>query len=132
MLFGERIASNRNFFPHFKDCIGAVDGTHILVQPTLADKALWCDRKGFYSQNVLVICDFDMAFTNALFGWEVLQEAGILPAEERTADTEADDEECVYNITQRERNRSSAKRNAIAEQMWARYSARRESREIVE
>ncbi len=36
----ERIASNRNFSPYFKDCIGTINGTRISVQPTLADKAL--------------------------------------------------------------------------------------------
>ena len=63
-------ASNRSFYPYFKDCIGAVDGTHIPDSPTNCDKPLWRNRKGYTSQSVLAICVLDMFFTNVLYGWE--------------------------------------------------------------
>lgn len=34
----EEISSNPNFFPNFKDCIGAVDGTHLIVHVNDQDK----------------------------------------------------------------------------------------------
>nr|XP_051230392.1 protein ALP1-like [Lolium perenne] len=57
------------FWPHFKDAIGAIDGTHIPVQVAEKDKIKYTNRKGFTSQNVLAICDFDMRFTFAVPGW---------------------------------------------------------------
>jgi hypothetical protein len=47
------------FYPYFKDCIGALDGTHI---PD--DAAPFRNRKGDLSQNVLGVVNFDMTFTN--------------------------------------------------------------------
>ncbi|XP_004956819.1 uncharacterized protein LOC101780464 [Setaria italica] len=49
------------FWPHFKDCIGAIDGTHIPVTVPLGH--------GYPSQNVMAVCDFDMRFTFAVTGW---------------------------------------------------------------
>ena len=60
-------------FRYFAHCIGAVDGTHVPFRPrkppeldsqTPYDPQLWCNRKGYYSQNVLIACDFDL---NILF-----------------------------------------------------------------
>ena len=70
MPLPDHIASNRNFHHYFADYIGAVDGIHIPVSPSNSDKALWCNRKGFTSQNNLAVCDFDMNFTNVMYGWE--------------------------------------------------------------
>jgi hypothetical protein len=56
------------FSPHFYKCIGAIDGTHVLVVPS--SKVLqhtWCH--GYTTQNVLTICDFDMRFTFVVTGW---------------------------------------------------------------
>ena len=67
----ERIASNHNYMPYFKDCVAAVDGTHIPVSlPADVNKAAWRNCKGYTLHNVLAICNFDMYFTNALYGWE--------------------------------------------------------------
>jgi hypothetical protein len=59
---------NRRFYPYFKDCIGALDGTHVpCVEPN--DKFmqhLCC--KGMTTQNVMAVCDFDMRFTFVLAG----------------------------------------------------------------
>jgi hypothetical protein len=60
---------NPRFNPEFKDCIGAIDGSHMAcVVP--ADKFVQhlC-RKGVTAQNVMAVCDFDMFFTFVLAGW---------------------------------------------------------------
>jgi len=64
------IQNNSKFFPFFANCIGALDGTHIpaIVEPT--DQGRYRNRKGFISQNVLVVVNFDMTFSYALAGWE--------------------------------------------------------------
>ena len=64
----DHITNNRNFYPYFKDCLGAVDGTHIPISLTNCTKPLWQNRKGYTSQNVLAICNFDIYFTNVLYG----------------------------------------------------------------
>ena len=65
-----RIEDNRNFYLFFKDCIRAIDGTHIPVSLPENEKALFRNRKGYLSQNVLAACDFDIVFTSVLAGWE--------------------------------------------------------------
>jgi hypothetical protein len=57
------------FWPHFKDAIGAIDGTHIPVIVVEVDKIKYTNKKGYTSQNVLVICDFDMRFTCSWMAW---------------------------------------------------------------
>ena len=64
------LKKNPKFYPFFKDCRMALDGTHIpafvpasLTQPNR-------NRKGFLSQNVLAACSFDLFFTYVLVGWE--------------------------------------------------------------
>jgi hypothetical protein len=60
---------NPRFNPEFKDCIEAIDGSHMpCVVP--ADKFVQhlC-RKGVTTQNVMAACDFDMFFTFILAGW---------------------------------------------------------------
>ncbi|XP_042512036.1 protein ALP1-like [Macadamia integrifolia] len=67
----ERISSNyRSFYPYFKDCIGAIDGSHIPAWVTIAQHRTFRDRKENISQNILAVCDFDMKFTYILSGWE--------------------------------------------------------------
>ena len=57
------------FWPHFKDVVGAIDRTHIPVIVAEQDRQKYTNRKGYTSQNVLAICDFDMRFTFAVAGW---------------------------------------------------------------
>jgi hypothetical protein len=64
------IKDNYQYYPWFKDCIGAIDGTHIPISPPENEMAAFRNRKGFLSQNVLAACDFDMRFTMVLSGWE--------------------------------------------------------------
>jgi hypothetical protein len=64
------IEDNSSFFPYFKDCIGAIDGSHIPVFPPENKRAAFRNRKGFLSQNVLAVCGFDSKFLMVLAGWE--------------------------------------------------------------
>lgn len=57
------------FLSHFKDCIGAIDGTHIPVTVPTSEQIKYIGRHGYPSQNVMVVCDFDIRFTFAVIGW---------------------------------------------------------------
>jgi hypothetical protein len=57
------------FRPHFNDCIGAIDGTHVEVVVPNDKKVQYLCRKGHTTQNVLAVVDFDMRFTFVLAGW---------------------------------------------------------------
>jgi hypothetical protein len=65
-----RILNDRKYFPYFKDCLGALDGTHIAAYVPITDQPRYRNRKGTLSQNVLAVCDFDMRFLYILAGWE--------------------------------------------------------------
>ena len=64
------IRNNSRFYPYFKDCIGALDGSHINVSVIENLASTFRNRKGFLSQNVLGVVDFRMVFTFILAGWE--------------------------------------------------------------
>lgn len=66
----DSIQYNHQYFPWFKDCLGAIDGTHIPVSPPENEKAPFRDRQGRLTQNVLAVCNFEMGFTDLLCGWE--------------------------------------------------------------
>jgi hypothetical protein len=57
------------FSPHFDNCIGAIDRTHIPVKVSSLKVLQYVGRHGYSSQNVLAICDFDMRFTFVVAGW---------------------------------------------------------------
>jgi hypothetical protein len=57
------------FWPHFRDCIGAIDGTHISVTVPASELPKYIRRYGYPSQNVMAVCDFDMRFTFIITGW---------------------------------------------------------------
>ncbi|CAM8986630.1 unnamed protein product [Rhodiola kirilowii] len=65
-----KILDSSLYSPYFKDCIGALDGTHI--QASLADDKgnQYRGRKGTKTWNVLACCSFDMIFTYVHVGWE--------------------------------------------------------------
>jgi hypothetical protein len=58
------------FWPYFSGCIGAIDGSHIPAAVPSLKQAAWRNHKGFISQNILAVCNFDMEFTYVLAGWE--------------------------------------------------------------
>ncbi|KAL9293182.1 putative harbinger transposase-derived nuclease domain-containing protein [Arabidopsis thaliana] len=56
-----KIKDNTRFYPYFKDCVGAIDGTHIPAMITGKETASYRNRKGQLSQNkffYLVDCGF--------------------------------------------------------------------------
>jgi hypothetical protein len=66
----QEIISSTKFYPFFQNCIGALDGTHIKAIVSEAHVKPFRNRKGFISQNVLAVCNFDMTFSFVLAGWE--------------------------------------------------------------
>ncbi|XP_020243516.1 uncharacterized protein LOC109821767 [Asparagus officinalis] len=64
------IRNNPKFDPYFKDCVGAIDGTHIRVKVSPTDAPKYRGRKDHPTQNVLAACTFDLKFTYVLPGWE--------------------------------------------------------------
>ncbi|XP_040865002.1 uncharacterized protein [Glycine max] len=65
-----KIRESTRFYPYFKDCIGAIDGTHIPASVKGRDVSSYRDRHGNISQNVLAACNFDLEFMYVLSGWE--------------------------------------------------------------
>lgn len=59
-----------NFIRYFKDCIGAIDGTHIPAKVSENMIIPFRDRSGKISQNVLAACGFDLLFSYVLPDWE--------------------------------------------------------------
>lgn len=64
----DRIRNDPRIWPHFKDCIGAIDGTHICANPPPQDFLRYLGRSGKATQNVMAVVDFDMRFTFASIG----------------------------------------------------------------
>ncbi|KAL3720048.1 hypothetical protein ACJRO7_004959 [Eucalyptus globulus] len=66
----KKIMNNTRFFPQFKDCIGAIDGTHITAVVPTSEQLRFIGRKGTPTQNVMAVCNFNMEFTYVWAGWE--------------------------------------------------------------
>ena len=67
-----------------KDCIGALDGTHIRASIAGEKSIRYIGRTCIPSQNVLAICDFDMCFIYASIGPSgamMIQVCYIMPCE---------------------------------------------------
>lgn len=64
------IHDNPKLYPYFKDCVGAIDGTHVRVKVSASDAPRYRGKKGYTTQNVLAACTFDLKFTYVLAGWE--------------------------------------------------------------
>ncbi|XP_065865661.1 protein ALP1-like isoform X3 [Euphorbia lathyris] len=62
--------SHSKFYPYFKDCVGAIDGTHVRVKVSNTEAPRYRGRKEYPTQNVLAACTFDLKFTYVLAGWE--------------------------------------------------------------
>ncbi|XP_055913458.1 putative nuclease HARBI1 [Eupeodes corollae] len=58
----EQRSTNLHFFEKYKlpGVIGCIDGTHVRIVGPHASQHLFFNRKGFYSLNVLLICDEEM------------------------------------------------------------------------
>ncbi|KAM6564829.1 hypothetical protein CsatB_024827 [Cannabis sativa] len=66
----EEILKDSRYMPHFKNCIGAIDGVHVNAVIPPEDQVPFVGRKGVPTQNVMAICNFDMQFIYAYAGWE--------------------------------------------------------------
>ncbi|XP_058733700.1 protein ALP1-like [Vicia villosa] len=64
-----KIRDDNRYWPHFQGCIGAIDGTHIPAIVPTKDQIRYIGRKGFPTQNVMLVCNFDMLFTFVVVGW---------------------------------------------------------------
>ncbi|XP_060965579.1 protein ALP1-like [Cannabis sativa] len=59
-------------YPFFKNCVGAIDGTHISAHVPIDEQIPYRGQKVDTTQNVMCICSFDMKFTYVVAGWEGL------------------------------------------------------------
>ncbi|MFQ6646170.1 hypothetical protein Gotur_019891 [Gossypium turneri] len=66
----EQIRNDSRYMSHFKDCIGAIDGTHITAILPPNEEIPYIGRKGIPTQNVMAVCDFNMCFTFVMARWE--------------------------------------------------------------
>eukprot|EP00256_Glycine_max_P051488 XP_014617519.1 putative nuclease HARBI1 [Glycine max] len=66
----DEILKDSRYRPYFRDCIGAVDGTHIRVCVPSHLQGVYIGWKGYTTTNVMVVCDFSMCFTFVWAGWE--------------------------------------------------------------
>ncbi|CAA0405414.1 unnamed protein product [Arabidopsis thaliana] len=65
-----KIRESTRFYPYFKDCVGAIDDTHIFAMVSQKKTPSFRNRKGDISQNMLAACNFDVEFMYVLCGWE--------------------------------------------------------------
>ena len=65
-----KIRDDERYWPYFKDCIGAIDGTHMPVKISLSKQIPYIGRKWTPTHNVMAVCDFCMYFTFVWAGWE--------------------------------------------------------------
>ncbi|XP_074352107.1 uncharacterized protein LOC141691267 [Apium graveolens] len=54
---------HRQYYPYFKNAVGAIDGTHIKCRIHESERTPYFGRKGYATQNILTLCDFNMCFT---------------------------------------------------------------------
>ncbi|XP_073139040.1 uncharacterized protein [Henckelia pumila] len=132
----EQIRESTRFYPYFKDCIGAIDGTHIPATVSWRDANSYRNRHGIISQNVLAACNFDLEFIYVLSGWEgsahdshVLTDAlsrnnGLKVPQDNEAPSSSSEQIHEENFDQlldtqeQQRANANAWRDAIANQMW--------------
>ncbi|KAM3283696.1 hypothetical protein P3S67_022494 [Capsicum chacoense] len=69
-LAGGHKPCNEQYLSFFKDCIGALDGTYVEARLLQGQEILYIGRKGYLTQNILAVVDFNMCFTFALVEWE--------------------------------------------------------------
>ncbi|CAN1148892.1 Putative nuclease HARBI1 [Linum perenne] len=62
--------SQHPHWKHFKNYLGALDGTHVKVRVNIEDQPRYRNRKGEVSINVLGVCNPDSQFMYCLAGWE--------------------------------------------------------------
>ncbi len=70
------ISSDPKISPFFDECIGAIDGSHITSAVEESEHQAFRNCKGFLSQNVLGVVNFDLTFQVTLTGWEGIAHDG--------------------------------------------------------
>jgi hypothetical protein len=65
-----KIRNDDRYCPYFKDCIEAIDGTHVPVKISPSKQIPYIGRKGTSTQNVITVCNFHICFTFIWTGWE--------------------------------------------------------------
>ncbi|XP_060200766.1 uncharacterized protein LOC132629037 [Lycium barbarum] len=65
-----KLRDDKTYWPYFRNCIGAINGTHVACIVPSKDQIKYICRKGFTSQNVMTVCDRDTCFTFVWPGWE--------------------------------------------------------------
>ena len=58
------------FYIFLKNCVGAIDGTHVPCTPPKRRRGAYRNRHGTLSHNVLVVVDFSGYILYILSGWE--------------------------------------------------------------
>ena len=66
----DEIRDSLDFWLFFRDCIGAIDGSHIPAFVLESMRTRFRNWKGQISQNVLAACSMNMEFLYMLPGWE--------------------------------------------------------------
>ncbi|XP_057450806.1 protein ANTAGONIST OF LIKE HETEROCHROMATIN PROTEIN 1-like isoform X1 [Lotus japonicus] len=66
----QEIRFNPRYYPFFKHCVGAIDGTHISACIPKDEQIPYCGRKIDPTINMMCCCSFDMKFTFVMAGWE--------------------------------------------------------------
>ncbi|XP_019236719.1 PREDICTED: uncharacterized protein LOC109216951 [Nicotiana attenuata] len=69
-IAGAHKPCNGRYLPFFRDCMGALDGTHVKARLPQGQEIPYIARKGYPTQNILAVVDFNMCFTFAWAGWE--------------------------------------------------------------
>ncbi|XP_021811999.1 uncharacterized protein LOC110755134 [Prunus avium] len=130
-----KIRESTRFYPYFKDCIGAIDGTHIPAMVRGRDVSSYRNRHGNISQNVLAACNFDLEIMYVLSGWEgsahdskLLSDAlsrrnGLKVAQDESSSSvlpvnEEDNFEPIVQTQEQQREDANAWRASIALDMW--------------
>ncbi|CAL8992366.1 unnamed protein product [Prunus brigantina] len=52
----QAILRDSRYMPHFKHCIGAIDGVHVQASIPPQDQVPYIGRKGMPTQNVMAVC----------------------------------------------------------------------------
>ncbi|XP_030959167.1 protein ANTAGONIST OF LIKE HETEROCHROMATIN PROTEIN 1-like [Quercus lobata] len=64
------IRNSNRFNSYFKDCVGAIDGTHVRASVPIQIQGRFRGRKDGTTQNVLTAANFGLKFTYVLASWE--------------------------------------------------------------
>ena len=61
---------NKKFWFWFKDCVDALNDTHVHAHVFSTEQKFYRNRKNQFNQNVLIVCDFNMRYIYILTEWK--------------------------------------------------------------